>query len=67
MSRQDNYLDSLQDRQCQVPAARPAQAQDIVEIDSASIFGSAKTVAIRHGDQVYTLRVTRADKLLLTK
>ncbi|MEM9369657.1 MAG: hemin uptake protein HemP [Pseudomonadota bacterium] len=36
-------------------------------INSSTLFGSATIVRIRHRDEVYTLRVTRADKLLLTK
>lgn len=37
------------------------------EIISADLFGSAKTVSIRHGADLYTLRITRANKLILTK
>ncbi|MBY8976867.1 hemin uptake protein HemP [Rhodobacteraceae bacterium NNCM2] len=37
------------------------------EIDSKNLLGDERSVTIRHGDQVYTLRITRADKLLLTK
>ena len=36
-------------------------------IESSDLFGGARTVAIRHGDDVYTLRITRSDKLILTK
>ncbi|MEM9013338.1 MAG: hemin uptake protein HemP [Pseudomonadota bacterium] len=36
-------------------------------IDSTSLLGGSKTVAIRHGAEIYTLRKTRAGKLLLTK
>lgn len=43
-----------------------AEAQDKV-IASSALFGATRTVAIRHGAQLYTLRITRADKLLLTK
>ena len=37
------------------------------EIDSQTLFGDARVVSIRHGGDLYTLRVTRADKLILTK
>lgn len=38
------------------------------EIDSGALFGDeARIVAIRHGSELYTLRITRADKLILTK
>lgn len=37
------------------------------EIDSRALFDGARTVAIRHGAETYTLRITRADKLILTK
>ncbi|MEM9761197.1 MAG: hemin uptake protein HemP [Pseudomonadota bacterium] len=37
------------------------------ELDSRLLLGSASTVLIRHGDETYTLRETRAGKLILTK
>lgn len=37
-------------------------------VDSRSLFRSdASTVAISHGDTLYTLRITRDNKLILTK
>ncbi|HET7409764.1 MAG TPA: hemin uptake protein HemP [Paracoccaceae bacterium] len=36
-------------------------------IESSALFGEARTVSIRHGAELYTLRITRADKLILTK
>lgn len=36
-------------------------------IDSRQLLGNARTVAIRHGTETYTLRETRAGKLILTK
>lgn len=36
-------------------------------IDSRLLFGSSNTVMIRHGQETYTLRETRAGKLILTK
>lgn len=46
-------------------AQKPATATR--QIDSRSIFGDSRIVTIRHGDDVYTLRITRAEKLILTK
>ncbi|MBN1360613.1 MAG: hemin uptake protein HemP [Sedimentisphaerales bacterium] len=45
-----------------VPDTRPADT-----IDSRTIFGTGKEVAIRHGDQVYRLRITRHGRLILNK
>ncbi|MEM1345729.1 MAG: hemin uptake protein HemP [Pseudomonadota bacterium] len=36
-------------------------------IDSQTLLGGASTVLIRHGAELYTLRQTRAGKLILTK
>lgn len=36
-------------------------------IDSRLLLGTSNTVTIRHGDETYTLRETRAGKLILTK
>jgi hemin uptake protein HemP len=36
-------------------------------IDSEKIFGGATTVEIEHAGQRYLLRVTRENKLILTK
>jgi len=41
--------------------ARPAW------IDSQSIFGGRDEVVIKHGDQLYRLRITRYGKLILNK
>jgi hemin uptake protein HemP len=38
-----------------------------VLIDSTKIFADAKVVRIIHNSQVYTLRITRDNKLILTK
>ena len=45
------------------PAGEPAERL----IDSHVLFGPARKVIIRHGREHYTLRVTRAGKLILTK
>jgi hemin uptake protein HemP len=31
------------------------------------LFGSRRDVIIKHGDEAYRLRITKADKLILTK
>ena len=37
------------------------------EIDSRTLFGKARVLAIRHRNEVCMLRITRAEKLILTK
>lgn len=41
--------------------------KDVNIIESKELFGAAKVVRIIHNDQVYTLRITRENKLILTK
>lgn len=41
--------------------------KDVAKIDSKELFVSAKVVQIVHNNQTYTLRVTRDNKLILTK
>ncbi|WP_395377155.1 hemin uptake protein HemP [Marinicella sp. W31] len=36
-------------------------------LDSKALFKVAKTVLIRHGSEHYTLRLTKNDKVILTK
>lgn len=45
-------------------AATPARER---EIDSARLLDGRRELVIRHGEQVYRLRHTRHDKLILTK
>jgi hemin uptake protein HemP len=52
----------------------PALAEDPSErarlarrVDSAAIFAGDREVVITHRGQEYRLRITKADKLLLTK
>jgi len=40
---------------------------DIKTINSETIFGNKKVVYIIHKDKRYVLRVTKDDKLILTK
>jgi hemin uptake protein HemP len=36
-------------------------------IHTVQLFGAAREVIIKHGEEEYRLRITRADKLILTK
>lgn len=47
--------------------ALPAQPEMPPRMNSHQIFRGRKTVEIEHGEQRYTLRVTRDNKLILTK
>ena len=48
-------------------AALPAQPEMPTRMNSHQLFRGQKTVEIDHGDQRYTLRVTKDNKLILTK
>lgn len=41
--------------------------KEIVKIDSKQLFTSSNVVLIVHNNQTYTLRVTKENKLILTK
>jgi hemin uptake protein HemP len=45
----------------------PASPSRTVAIQSAELFRNAREVIIIHREQEYRLRITRADKLILTK
>ena len=49
------------------PETQLPQNQEIREYDSASLLRGEKEVLIRHGGEVYRLRLTRNDKLILQK
>ncbi|PKO30125.1 MAG: hemin uptake protein HemP [Betaproteobacteria bacterium HGW-Betaproteobacteria-7] len=50
------------------PAAPPADTRTLpVRLDSGDILRGASTVEIAHAGQRYLLRVTRENKLILTK
>jgi hemin uptake protein HemP len=36
-------------------------------IDSRELFGDAREIVIAHGDEIYRLRLTALNKLILTK
>jgi len=46
-------------------AAAPPPRPPIVRTDE--LFGTRREVIIKHGEKEYRLRVTRSDKLILTK
>ena len=49
------------------PAPESADAPRGRRISSASLFGGRAEIVITHGGHEYRLRITRADKLILTK
>ncbi|MGY0610960.1 hemin uptake protein HemP [Luteimonas sp. A501] len=49
---------------CEAP---PTQCAHQEEMDSAVLLHGQREVLIRHGNEVYRLRHTRNDKLILTK
>lgn len=55
----------------QPPSSEPPRLAETPEkrprIDSEKILGGASTVEIEHAGQLYLLRVTRENKLILTK
>ena len=56
---------TLRLRSAPAPAAPPAPAA--TAFDSRELMRGHREVLIRHGDQVYRLRHTRNDKLILVK
>jgi hemin uptake protein HemP len=49
------------------PAAAPAQSGTPARISSSLLFLGQRTMEIDHGEQRYTLRITKDNKLILTK
>ena len=47
--------------------AEPATASDQRQIPSTSLFHGRREIVIVHHGQEYRLRITKADKLILTK
>ena len=48
------------------PPGRP-EPVDSAWIDSRDLFGGRDELVIRHGDQMYRLRITRYGRLILNK
>lgn len=49
------------------PENKAPEAERLHRLDSGEIFKGANTVEIAHAGQHYLLRVTRENKLILTK
>lgn len=45
----------------------PIQPEPLPRVDSTQLLRGQRTVEIEHGEQRYTLRVTKDNKLILTK
>jgi hemin uptake protein HemP len=55
---------SVESAAAPAPAASPGGPR---RLDSAALFQRAREIVIVHGGQEYRLRITKADKLILTK
>lgn len=44
-----------------------ASVTGVVVLRTEELFGTRREVIIRHGDEEYRLRITKADKLIVTK
>lgn len=53
--------------QLPTPVVVPAQPELPPRVSSAQLLRGQKTMEIDHGEQRYTLRVTKDNKLILTK
>jgi hemin uptake protein HemP len=53
------------------PSAELAPAETVATrrpvLSSAALFGGQREIVIRHGREEYRLRITKANKLILTK
>lgn len=49
------------------PVSPLASRSDGHRISSQSLFGNHQEISIMHGGERYSLRITRLDKLILTK
>ena len=49
------------------PPAPPAEPGTDLQVASAALFRGRREITIVHHGQEYRLRITRADKLILTK
>ncbi|MEW5756274.1 MAG: hemin uptake protein HemP [Pseudomonadota bacterium] len=45
----------------------PAASAPLPQYESNLLFGAGKEIVIRHAGELYRLRVTRQNKLILTK
>jgi hemin uptake protein HemP len=58
-------LDKRPDEDAPTPA--PRRGSDLRVLDSRDLLEGDHEIAIRHGDEIYRLSVTRAGKLILHK
>ena len=59
--------DSARDHHDRGSVQRSARKAEPVEFDSAQLLRGERELYIRHGNELYRLRHTRNDKLILTK
>lgn len=59
--------DVPQRRASQRQAPAPRRVEPPLVLESRQMFGGRREVLIAHGDEVYRLRLTAADRLILTK
>lgn len=60
----------MSERSSRFPVVRRAAKQDLLglrRLDSSALFLDAQEIVIVHSGQEYRLRITRYDKLILTK
>ena len=58
---------SICEEKSRVVVAPPAAGVPEIELTSDALFEGAKTLTILHGGERYLLRITRQNKLILTK
>ncbi len=58
---------TTEDKQRQEGAGSTAEAPPCHCYTSAELFRGSREILIVHGDHTYRLRITRQDKLILTK
>jgi len=71
MEKTVNRISDLSRHESAVPATPDDGAGDerapVRRVESARLFESGREVIIVHRDQEYRLRITKSDKLILTK
>jgi len=71
MEKTVNRISELSRHESATPAAPDDGAGDerapVRRVESARLFESGREVIIVHRDQEYRLRITKSDKLILTK
>lgn len=63
-TRTPGHTITSQEKEAVIGVADPATA---AIVESRALFGSRREITIRHGDQEYRLRITKQEKLILTK